>query len=396
MSISSIMLVAGEPSGDLLAAELVRALSAEWKTKPRGPSGPRFFGGGGPQMRAAGVELALDLTQHAVVGLAEVIRNYGKFRRIFKQLLGLALHRRPDVIVCVDFSGFNRRFARQIRWEIQVRGLQDWRPRIVQYVSPQVWASRPGRAKAMARDFDLVLAIFPFEKPWYAERVPKLRVEFVGHPMLDRHAKTQAPEARAAGESAPAPDQGLVVLLPGSRVDELQRHLPVMLEAWKRIVSAAPGARGVLVLPNEALAGLAKTTCASCGLPQFTIQVGRLADALSAASLAMAATGTVTMECAYFRVPTVALYKTSWSTYQIGKRIIQVRYLAMPNLLAQEALFPEFIQDQATPDNLAQAALNLWNDPGRRQVIRDKLAALVASLGGPGASVRAARAILAG
>src|SRR4030095_15426605 len=127
------------------------------------------FGAGGPQMAAAGVELAFEMTQHAVVGLVEVIRNYGKFKRLFDQLVALALQRRPDLIVCVDFSGFNRRFVRQIRWEICVREIRDWQPKIVQYVSPQVWASRPGRARSMARDLDLLLTIFPFEKQWYAE-----------------------------------------------------------------------------------------------------------------------------------------------------------------------------------------------------------------------------------
>ena len=164
---ASFMLIAGEPSGDLLAAELVRALQQATGSAPsqskapstssgRGPSRPRFFGAGGPHMAQAGVELAVDMTRHAVVGLVEVFKNFRQFKRLFDQLLELALARRPEFIVCVDFSGFNRRFARQIRWELQVRNITDWRPRLIQYVSPQVWASRPGRAQAMARDFDRV------------------------------------------------------------------------------------------------------------------------------------------------------------------------------------------------------------------------------------------------
>ena len=139
-------------------------------------------------MAEEGVELAFDMTQHSVIGLWEAVKNYAKFTRLFDQLVALAFERRPDVIVCVDFSGFNRRFARQIRWELEVRRAThgNWKPKIVQYVSPQVWASRPGRAKDMARDFDLLLTIFAFEKPWYAERVPEFRVEFVGHPAIDR------------------------------------------------------------------------------------------------------------------------------------------------------------------------------------------------------------------
>ena len=297
----SIMLIAGEPSGDSLAAELVAALRAEVEKgvpaqrpgvpahRPGLPAHRQdvfahrqevfahrqgsFFGAGGPQMAAAGVELAFDMTQHAVVGLVEVIRNYGKFKRLFDQLVALALRRQPDLIVCVDFSGFNRRFARQIRWEICVREIRDWQPKIVQYVSPQVWASRPGRARSMARDLDLLLTIFPFEKQWYAERVPRLRVEFVGHPMVERYAKI-SPSAKDPGPPQ-ASSSPRILLLPGSRVSELKRHLPVMLEAWKQIRTAQPAARACVVLPNESLAALGKTLVAAT-LPDLSIQVGQL------------------------------------------------------------------------------------------------------------------------
>ena len=223
----TFMLIAGEPSGDALAAELVKALRQESAVNPPAASRqPQFFGAGGAKMAGAGVELAFDMTPHSVIGLWEVVKNYGKFKRLFDQLVALAFERRPEVIVCVDFSGFNRRFARQIRWELEVRRAThaDWRPKIVQYVSPQVWASRPGRARAMARDFDLLLAIFPFEQAWYAERVPELKVEFVGHPIVERH---QGQSSKLKAQSS----KPCVLLLPGSRVGELKRHLPVMLGA---------------------------------------------------------------------------------------------------------------------------------------------------------------------
>jgi lipid-A-disaccharide synthase len=287
----------------------------------------------------------------------------------------------------VDFSGFNRRFVRKLRWELEVcRATHgNWRPKIVQYVSPQVWASRPGRANAMARDFDLVLAIFPFEKAWYARRVPEMRVEFVGNPAVDRYQEAQSSKLKA--QTGPPS----VLLLPGSRVGELRRHLPVMLEALKIIRDAVPEIRARMVLPSASLLQLAR----SFGRPpQLDVQIGNLHTALAEATVAIASTGTVTMECAYFGVPTVAMYKTSWSTYQIGRRIITVKFLAMPNILADEALFPEFIQDEATPENLARAALELLNDPPRREAIRIQLARVVESLGGPGASRRAAQAVM--
>ncbi|MBI3875379.1 MAG: hypothetical protein HY300_05370 [Verrucomicrobia bacterium] len=324
MSPKKIMLIAGEPSGDQLAAELVSALKTELA---REVEPPRFFGAGGAKMAAAGVELAFDLTQHSVIGLWEVIRSYGKFRALFDQLLRVACERQPDVILCVDFQGFNSRFAAAVQ---RIVGTQhgpfaNWRPRLVQYVSPQVWASRPGRAQSLARNVDLLLSILPFEKDWYAARVPHLRVEFVGNPIVERHGNADC--GMRIAESVPAsPPQ--VLLLPGSRVGELKR------------------------------------------------------------------TGTVTLECAFFGVPTVALYKTSWLTYLIGRQIVTVDYLAMPNLLANELVFPELIQHTATGENIARETLALLNDTSRRAAVKAKLAKVAASLGQPGASARAAKAVL--
>jgi lipid-A-disaccharide synthase len=390
------MVIAGEASGDALATELVIALRRELLETLARPTpdtqplhtalAPVFFGAGGPRLAAAGVDLAFDLTRHAVVGLVEVLKRLGEFRRLFQQLLDLAVARQPDIIVCVDFSGFNRRFARAVQERVRAqRRFANWLPRIVQFVSPQVWASRPGRALQMARDFDLLLSIFPFEKDWYARHAPGLRVEFVGHPLVDRFAG-----APAQRDAAITPASGALVLLPGSRVGELKRHLPVMLGALARIQSARPGVGATLVLPDEGLAQLA----AGMGLPAgVRTQVRGLPAALAGAALAIASTGTVTMECAFFGVPTVTLYKTSWSTYQIGRRIIRVNSLTMPNLLAGEAVFPEFIQHEATPENIARAALELLDDNARRQRIRGQLSAIIESLGPPGACRRAARLV---
>ncbi len=395
-----IMVIAGEASGDMLAAEVVRELRRQLAPSPSGPDfPPKFFGAGGPLMSAAGVELAFDLTQHAVVGLVEVLKNYAKFRRLFDQLLQLAREREPDLIICVDFGGFNRRFAHAVKQMVRRRTgpFQNWQPKIVQYVSPQVWASRPGRARKMAPDLDLLLTIFPFEKTWYAERLPGFRVEFVGHPIVDRHFRTGAVAPPSALPASPSPETSSppsVVLLPGSRRGELTRHLPVLLGAWKLMRTAFPAATAKIVLPNESLVPLARNlmTGQSSGAP--AILVGQLAETLRTATIALASTGTVTMECAWFGVPTIALYRTSWSTYQIGRRIITVKYLAMPNLLADEVIFPEFIQQDATPERLAAAALELLRDPARRAAIQKRLAGIIASLGGPGASRRAAEAIL--
>ena len=191
------MLIAGETSGDLLAAELVSALLAASKRSEDGRA-PQFFGAGGPKMAAAGVKLAFDLTQHSVIGISDVLKDYFKFRRLFNQLFKLAIQRKPDVIIGVDFGGFNLRFGHAIKEYTRNNPFSKWNPKIVQFVSPQVWASRPGRAKLLAADYDLLLSIFPFEKDWYARRVPKLRVEFVGHPMVGRfeESRVQSPKSK--------------------------------------------------------------------------------------------------------------------------------------------------------------------------------------------------------
>jgi lipid-A-disaccharide synthase len=393
----AFMLIAGEASGDLLGAELVGALRAKVLEAASEPTDdaqplrtallPEFFGAGGPKMAAAGVELAFDLTQHSVIGLWHVLKHYFKFRRLFQQLFRLALERQPDVIIGVDYGGFNLRFARAIRRYVRRRHgwFHSWNPKLVQYVSPQVWASRPNRAQLLAANHDLLLSLFPFEKGWYAARAPKLRVEFVGHPIVERFAK--AAGRRPPGESGPSP---CAVLLPGSRTDEVRRHLPALLGALHRLKSEIGTLRAVMVLPSEALAQQAH----SVGLPAgVVVQVGRLPDALAQADVAIAKSGTITLECAFFGVPTVVFYRTSWPTYLLGRASVNVKHVAMPNLLADAEVFPEFIQDTATAGNIARAALDLLRDDARRQAVKARLAEVISSLGGPGANARAAEAI---
>jgi lipid-A-disaccharide synthase len=388
MNPKSFMLIAGEPSGDELAADLVHALRSNLAHR-NSPFAPRFFGAGGRHMANAGVELELDMTAHSVIGFSDVVKSLLKFRRIFHRLLASAADRTPDAVVCIDFSGFNRRLAHAIRQRARSSPslFNNWNPRLIQFVSPQVWASRPGRATYMARDYDLLLSIFPFEKEWYARHAPDLRVEFVGHPIVDRHA------SRPPGASRRTLDMRhpLVLLLPGSRTGELRRHLPVMLPAFQTIAGAIPGAQGLMVLPNEALMRQARAMALPHGLE---LRCGGLPEALANASIAIASTGTVTMECAWFGVPTVAIYKTSWSTYQIGKRLVTVRFIAMPNILADREVFPELIQDAATPGRIATATLDLLRDPARHAAVKESLAEISKNLGGPGASRRAADAIL--
>jgi lipid-A-disaccharide synthase len=390
------MLIAGEASGDRLAAELVGPLRKRVlrdsvdQTDDVQPLltelAPHFFGAGGPRMKAAGVELAFDLTRHSLIGISEVLKKLFELRRLFKALFRLAVERQPDVIIGVDYGGFNLRLGKAIKNYVRRhrKEFAPWNPKLVQFVSPQVWASRPGRAWTLANNYDLLLSIFPFEKAWYARRVPTLRVEFVGHPMVERNSKSKVQRPRSA-------ESPMVVLLPGSRPDEVRRHLPVVTGAFELMRKEIPSVRGKIVLPTDTLVAVAK----SFGLPSgLGIQTAGLADTLTQADLAITKSGTITMECAMFGVTAVVFYKTSWPTYLIGKQIVNVPYLAMPNLLAGEKIFPEFVQHAATPENIARAALDLLRDETRRRTVKAALEKVVASLGGPGAAGRAADAIV--
>lgn len=367
------MLIAGEPSGDLLASELVLALRTRYPAA-------KFFGAGGPRMAAAGVELAFDMTRHAVLGLADVLKSYFELRELFHRLFAMAIERKPDAIIGVDYGGFNLRFGHALKEYSRYNGPEDWNPKIVQFVSPQVWASRPGRAKLLEADYDLLLSIFPFEKQWYAEHAPNLRVEFVGHPMLDRMEVAEREDRRE--------ERTRILLLPGSRKSEVKQHLPVMLRALELIREKMPAVNAKIVLPTQELKDLA-----SSGSATMEIQVGKMHEALAHADLAITKTGTVTMECAFFGVPAVTLYKKSLLGLAIGLGIITVKSLTMANLMAGEEVYPEFLQGEATPENIAAAALDLLQNEPRREKIKFQLAKVIASLGEPGASSRAAGAV---
>lgn len=337
-------------------------------------------------MAAAGVEVLVDLTANSAIGPADALRQYSRYRWAFDLLLREASRRTPDRVVGVDFGAFNLRFAAAIRRRSGSKGpFHNWNPKVVQFVSPQVWASRPGRAQEIARNHDLLLSILPFEKDWYSRHAPKVPVRFVGHPIVDRHGRLpEAPSTENVGHRN-------LLLLPGSRPGELRRHWACVAGA-AQMLRRSTGIQPVLVLPSEtARAWIPADVSPPEGL---RIRIGGLGEELRQAAVAIASTGTVTLECAWFGVPTVALYRTSWSTYQIGKRIIQVPFLALPNLLAGKSVFPEFIQDAATPEAVADAALDWLRNPECHRRTVEELSRLRESLGTPGACRRAAEAIL--
>jgi lipid-A-disaccharide synthase len=284
---------------------------------------------------------------------------------------------RPDVFVAVDFPDFNFRLARAIR----SLGVP-----VVYYISPQLWAWRPGRMKTMKRIADRVLVIFPFEEPIYRDAgVP---VEWVGHPLLDVTAPPEPREPFLRGHGLD-PVQPVVALLPGSRRNEVRAILPGLVEAARLMRERLPRTQFVLAraphLPDDLLA-----PCA----PDITVVQGLADDVLAAADVALVASGTVTVQAAVHECPMVVVYKLSPLTYRLGRPFVQVDTFAMVNLVAGERIVPELIQDDFTPEAVAAQALDVLTDPAAAERMRVALRRVRHKLGQPGASRRAAHAVL--
>jgi lipid-A-disaccharide synthase len=368
----TLLMVAGEASGDTHGAELINALR---RLRPR----VRIIGAGGPRMAAAGQEQLFDLAAHAVLGLTEVLKHYFKFRRFFNRVLDLARRERPDAVILIDYPGFNLRLAARLRREVPGS-------RTIFYISPQVWAWKAGRVKAMQRDIDLLLAILPFEKAWFAKTAPRLNVQWVGHPMLDRIQKLNETES----------NPNVIALLPGSRRTEVGAHLPVLWEAARLMGARKPGLKFVLLSPNEEIQKYALGIIARFPAPNFAFEynIGYAVSHLSRCSLAIVASGTASLECALVGVPQLVVYQVHPLTYEVGRRLVKVRHLSMVNVLANDEVVPELLQDRFRPVNVANEGLDLLGNKERREVMKRRVAQIVSTLGEPGASHRAAEAIL--
>jgi lipid-A-disaccharide synthase len=364
----TIYFVAGEVSADNHGAALMRSLRAL-------DPDLKFIGRGGPQMQqAAGVQFRNWIGDAAVLGLWEVLGKYGYFREQFRQTLDEIRENKPDAVVLIDYPGFNLRLARALR-----RGSQ--RHKIIYYISPQVWAWNRGRIKKMARFIDLVLCIFPFESDLYA--ASGLRAVFVGHPMIERLQKQKIDTQR---------DVHLIGLFPGSRSREVRKIFPVLMEAADRLLQLNPTLRFEVAAASEELAREMNEQ-----LPDrhsIAIIVGKTAAIMQRAFVGIVASGSATLEAAYFKMPFVLIYKVSWPTYVAARLVVNVNFLGMPNLLAGKEVVPEFIQHEAKPDAIVKAVRLLIEDsPARDRMISD-FDMITAKLGGPGASERAAQAIL--
>jgi lipid-A-disaccharide synthase len=351
----------------------------------------KFFGAGGPEMAALAEKGFLDWADEAVVGLWDVLRKYGYFKAQFRRLLAELARLKPDALILIDYPGFNLRFAKAVR---------DLLPtvKIFYYISPQVWAWNRRRIPEMARILDLMVCIFPFEHRLYEKS--GLKTVFVGHPMLDSLKAAKTGETRK-------PD--LIGLFPGSREKEVSKILPVFVDAARlvyadsfsdgeplqfEVAAASPAiARTATeIIGPEQLRNSAETA-GTHETPKFRVSVGQAHPLMQRAAVGMVASGTATLEAAYFGMPLVIVYKVTPLTWFLGKRLVKVKFLGMPNILAGREIAREFLQNAATPAAIAREVRRILREKDTRVEMIRNLAASIRQLGEPGAGTRAAQAI---
>jgi lipid-A-disaccharide synthase len=367
-----VLISCGEPSGDMYAGALAREILR------LDPSNV-VAGFGSERLRDAGATLVADFKGLSVTGLLEVARVLPRTYAVYRQLLAAAASTRPDVFVAIDFPDFNFRLAQRIR-RLGVP--------VVYYISPQLWAWRRGRLKTMRRIADRVLVIFPFEEDIY--RRAGVPVEWVGHPLLDvmRPVGTRQDVLTGLGIE---PAGRVVALLPGSRSNEVRAILPGLIGAARIIREHQPSTRFVLARAPH----LSDEVFADAVRDHIHVVQNGTDDVLAVADVALVASGTVTVQAALHECPMVVVYRLSPLTYRLGRPFVHVDTFAMVNLVAGRRVVPELIQDDFTPAAVASHALAILNDAAAASRMRADLRIVKAKLGAPGASRRAAEAVLA-
>ena len=367
-----ILIIAGEASGDLHGGNLAKALLA--LMPDLGISGM-----GGKMMRDAGVNTFQDISRLAVVGIWEVLTHLKDIKAAFNLMEETIIRERPDALVLIDYPDFNLRIAKKAK----AAGVK-----VVYYVSPQVWAWRRGRIKHIAKVVDRMLVVFPFEEALYREA--GVKCSFVGHPLLDEETETR-PKDVLAQKFGLDPQKPILGILPGSRKKELHFHLPVMLEAFSRIKAKMPDVQAVIPLaptlsPDDFRQYLA-------GYEDVRL-INDAPGVMTVMDAAMVASGTATLQTALKGKPMVIIYKLSPVTYWLGKMLIDVPFIGMPNLIAGMEAVPELIQNDASPERISSLILKMFYDKAYYGDIVRNLALVSEKLGGPGASERAALEVL--
>ncbi len=375
--------VAGEESGDARAVEIMQAI------KTQHPS-VIFGGAGGNAMQALSEEQFDNWVQRAAVtGLWDVLKNYGYFRKKFNVMLTTIRNKKPDAVVLVDYPGFNLRLARTLR-ESGYNG------KILYYISPQVWAWNRGRIPKMARYLDLMICVFPFEAPMY--EASGLHTVFVGHPLLEALTRQMRKFQR---------EPSLLGLFPGSREREVKRNFPVMLEAARLVANQMPDVRFEASAASQSRAETMRQM--AVGFP-IEIREGNAHELMQRATAGIVCSGTATLEAAFFGLPYALIYKTAWLTFEVGKRLVDVNALGIVNILNNYRINPpanpslpakaaphvvrEFIQNDATPQSLADESLRLMKNESARLELRKQLVEIISTLKAEGATNRAAKTLL--
>ena len=373
---STVLLSVGDASGDVYAGDFVRELRA---LHP----GTRFLGLGGAEMTRAGVEIVVDQRDLGASGLVELIPDLHRIVRTWRRMVAALRAERPDLVVLVDSSGLNIPFARRAR-RLGVPTLY--------YVSPQVWGWRTGRIRKIARWVNRLAVIFPFEPAVYADTgVP---VEFVGHPLVERLRESSTKLDRATARSALGLDANasIAALLPGSRRTEMRHLLPLQLEVARVLHARDPDLQFALPLASSVERAAVEARIRRAQLPaslRLHLVDGRAHEVLSAADVALVKPGTSTLEAALLGCPLVVAARSSRFTAFVVRRLIKVEFLAMPNLIAGEAVVPEFLQEDADPERIADAIRALLGGAARERQI-ERLAVVRESLSRGGAARRAA------
>jgi lipid-A-disaccharide synthase len=366
-----ILVSAGEASGDLYAALVVEELRRLWPDA-------EFFGCTGPHLRAAGVTTIVDAASLAVVGLVEVVAHLPRIYGEYRKLLAAADARKPDLAVLADSPDFHLRVAKQLH----ARGVP-----VAYLVAPQVWAWRKGRLKTMRRVLRHVLCIFPFEEDFFARQ--GVSTTYIGHPLagLVKPALTRDAFFRKHGLDLARP---LIAVLPGSRRGESMRHLPALMDAAERLTR---GERFNLLLPASATTGAAFFR-QRLGVSPIQAIDGESWDAMAHADVALAASGTVTVEAALLGTPMVTFYKVTGASWAMGKMLVNVPFYSMVNLIAGRAIVPELMQGQMTGERITEEARRLLTDPVARAQMQAGLAEVRDKLSGGGNAPRRAAAII--
>jgi len=371
VKLDSILIVAGEVSGDIQGGKLVAEL------KDLSP-GIKITGIGGDNMKAAGVDLLHHVREMSFLGFSEVVKHLPFIRRVLNELTRWIEINHPSAVVLIDYPGFNLKLAQRAK---------KLGCKVIYYISPQIWAWGKNRIKKIARFVDLMIVVFPFEEKLYKDH--GVNVEFVGHPMLEGLGNTSTKEEFIKKHKL-VEGKTLIGLLPGSRLQEVERLYPTMLEAVEIMRSSSPDLQSVTSLSPA----LYKAVYSSIEQGKYTVHSTETHDVMKHSDLLFVASGSATLESAFFGTPLIIVYKLSPFSWLLGNLLVNLNSIGLVNIVAGEKIAPEILQSELTGSRLAEEALSIITDEKISSAMSDKLSGVKKLLGEPGASMKAAKSIL--